>query len=76
MDSNGAVQTGSSVAANNVNLLAQTVVLNYMALHGTEADFFNTTHSFGTGAGISDLGAQSIVIDKLAIFEPIVNGTI
>ena len=78
MDSNGAVQTGGSVAANNVNLLAQTVVLNYMALHGEEGDFFTSPY-FGTGTGdakISDIGEEVATIDKLAIFEPIVNGTL
>ncbi len=33
--SDGSVETASSVAANNVNLLVDTVVLNYLALHGT-----------------------------------------
>ena len=78
MDSNGAVQTGGSIAANNVNLLAQTVVLNYMALHGEEGNFFTSPY-FGTGTGdanISDLGEEVATIDKLAIFEPIVNGTL
>ncbi len=32
----GSVETSSSVAANNVNLLVDTVVLNYLALHGTD----------------------------------------
>lgn len=31
----GSVETASSVAANNVNLLVDTVVLNYLALHGS-----------------------------------------
>ncbi|MCF6336875.1 MAG: general secretion pathway protein GspF, partial [Gammaproteobacteria bacterium] len=34
--SDGSVETASSVAANNVNLLVDTVVLNYLALHGTD----------------------------------------
>ena len=39
----------SSVAANNVNLLVETLVLNYMALNGNISDFgslpFNTLGS-------------------------------
>lgn len=34
--SDGSVETASSVAANNVNLLVDTVVLNYLALHGAD----------------------------------------
>ncbi len=33
------VVTSSSPAANNVNLLVQTVILNYMALHGEQRRF-------------------------------------
>jgi len=32
----GSVETASSVAANNVNMLVDTVVLNYLALHGSD----------------------------------------
>ena len=35
----GDVETSSSPAANNVNLLVQTVMLNYMALHGDTGQF-------------------------------------
>ena len=35
----GSVVTSSSPAANNVNLLVDTVLLNYLALHGLEGDF-------------------------------------
>ena len=69
MDSNGAVQTGSSPAANNPNLLAQTVVLNYMALHGEseQSRFFDL---FGT-----DLGSQDTQ-EGLVAFNGIVDVTI
>ena len=63
----GDVVNSSSPAANNVNLLVQTVLLNYMALHG-EAGQYNTTFNSALGAG-----AQ---LDGLIAFEPIVNGTI
>jgi hypothetical protein len=46
---NGDVETASSPAANNVNLLVQTVLLNYMALHGMEEDFDNKFPRHGLG---------------------------
>ena len=49
------VVTSSSPAANNVNLLVNTVVLNYMALHGEQAGFsalFN-----GGNHGLGDIDA-------------------
>jgi hypothetical protein len=63
----GDVVTASSPAANNVNLLVQTVLLNYMALHGEAGTFENT---FGTALGSG--GA----LDAMIAFEPIVNGSI
>ena len=39
MSAGGAVVTTSSPAANAVNLLVETVLLNYMALHGEEGNF-------------------------------------
>jgi hypothetical protein len=63
----GDVVNSSSPAANNVNLLVQTVLLNYMALHG-EAGLYNTTFGSALGAGAA--------LDGLIAFEPIVNGTI
>jgi hypothetical protein len=60
---NGDVVNSSSPAANNVNLLVQTVILNYMALHG-DADDFNRLfgNSLGTGSALTALTA----------FQPIV----
>lgn len=63
----GDVVNSSSPAANNVNLLVQTVLLNYMALHG-EAGTYNTLFGGGLGAGAA--------LDGLIAFEPIVNGKI
>jgi hypothetical protein len=63
----GDVVTASSPAANNVNLLVQTVLLNYMALH-SEAGAFEST--FGTALG------SGAALDAMIAFEPIVNGTI
>ena len=63
----GDVVNSSSPAANNVNLLVQTVLLNYMALHG-EAGQFNAMfgNALGTGTGL----------DGMIAFESIVTGTI
>ena len=64
----GDVETAGSPAANNVNLLVQTVLLNYMALHG-EAAIFPTAFP-GHGMGNTDSQRSMIA------FNPIVNGTI
>ncbi len=64
----GSVETGSTPAANNVNLLVETVILNYLALHGDQG-------SFGArfpGHGLGNAAMQ----DRLIAFQPIVNGTI
>jgi hypothetical protein len=64
----GSVETTSSPAANNVNLLVETVVLNYMALHGEQ-------NLFGQRFPTNGLGNASLQ-DSLIAFNPIVNGTI
>jgi hypothetical protein len=64
----GSVETASSPAANNVNLLVETVILNYMALHGEQGLFSTLFPSNGLGS--------STLRDSLTAFEPIVNGTI
>ncbi|MDZ7668825.1 MAG: hypothetical protein U5Q16_05175 [Gammaproteobacteria bacterium] len=67
MRPDGSVETAATPAAGNVNLLAQTVVLNYMALHGENGNF---SGQFGGGLG------NATMQDSLTAFEPIVNGTI
>ena len=61
------VQT-SSPAANAVNLLVETVLLNYMALHGQEGSFPTLFPSHGLGG--TDLR------DSLTMIAPVCNGTI
>jgi len=67
-DANANVVTGSHRGANNVNLLVNTVLLNYMALNGDMGSFNsiftsrNTTHGLGTT--LSDL-------NNLVAFNPI-----
>nr|WP_298719911.1 hypothetical protein [uncultured Steroidobacter sp.] len=63
----GDVVTSSSPAANNVNLLVQTVILNYMALHG-EQNLFNDVFGRALGTGAS--------LDGLIAFNPIVTGPV
>lgn len=64
--SSGSVNSTSSPAANAVNLLVNTVILNYMALHGQQGNFATTIANNGLGTNL----------DPLIAFEPIVNGTI
>jgi len=64
---NASVETSGTPAANNVNLLVETVVLNYMALHG-EVGNFNTAFP---NQGLGD----NTMLDRMTAFEPIVNGT-
>ena len=60
----GDVETASSPAANNVNLLVETVILNYMALHGEQGQFSTLfpTHGLGNAA----------LQDSLIAFNPVV----
>ena len=64
----GSVETSSTPAANAVNLLVETVVLNYMALHGEQGQF--ATLFPGNGLGSTSLQ------DSLIAFNPIVSGRI
>jgi hypothetical protein len=64
----GSVDAASSPAANNVLLLVQTVLLNYLALHGQQGRFGQLFPDHGLGG--------STQLDALTAFAPIVNGTI
>ncbi|WP_165569565.1 MULTISPECIES: general secretion pathway protein GspF [Corallincola] len=68
MRPDASVETSGTPAANNVNLLVETVVLNYMALHGEQGLF--SSRFPGNGLGNASL------MDSLTAFNPIVNGTI
>jgi hypothetical protein len=59
------VETASSPAANNVNLLAATVVLNYLALHGEQGRLVEV---LGANHGLGSSAAQ---LDSLIAFQPI-----
>ena len=72
MDAGGSVARAATPMANNVNLLVNSVVLNYMALHGqvTTGEFEAIYQTLGIGHGLgSDL-------DRFTAFEPIVNRTV
>lgn len=60
----GDVVTSSSPAANNVNLLVQTVILNYMALHGEPTSRFNELFgsALGTGRALESLTVFNRII--------------
>ena len=66
--SDGSQDLSSSPAANNVLLLNQTVILNYMALHGQTGMFTTLFPDHGLGNATS--------LDALTAFAPIVNGKI
>jgi hypothetical protein len=68
MRPSGDVETAGSPAANNVNLLVETIILNYMALHGQAGQFPIQFPGHGLGS--------ATMIDRLTAFQPIVNGTI
>lgn len=69
MRPSGDVETGSGVgAANNVNSLVETVILNYLALHGQQ-------NQFGTLFPGNSLG-NAAALDKITAFTPICNGVI
>ncbi len=61
MRASGDVETTSSPAANNVNLLVDTIALNYMALHGDQGQFRTLFPNSGL-AGFED---------DLIVFQPI-----
>ena len=64
----GSVDTASTPAANNVNLLVETVVLNYLALHGEQGSFASLFPGHGLGG--------SALQDSLIAFNPVVSGRI
>ncbi len=68
MRPDASVETSASAAANNVNLLVETVLLNYMALHGEQNQFATLFPQHGLGNVASR--------DSMVMFQPVVNGRI
>ena len=69
MDAGGSVMRGATPMANNVNQLVNSVILNYMALHGETA-------AFDTLLGSSGWHGLGSALDTYTAFTPIVNGTV
>jgi hypothetical protein len=67
----GNININSSPAGNAVNLLVQTVLLNYFALHGQQGNFATVLGSYGVTVGL----APSL-FSSLIAFPAICNGTI
>ncbi len=70
MSPGGSVVTTSAPSANAVNLLVDTVLLNYMALHGEEGNFDQPAFFPRHGLG------GTTQRDALTILAPVCNGTI
>jgi hypothetical protein len=68
MRADASVETSATPAAIQVNLLVETVVLNYMALHGEQANFPTLFPNHGLG--------NAAMLDSLTAFNAIVSGTI
>jgi hypothetical protein len=68
MDGGASVQRAATPAANNVNLLVNTIILNYMALHGEEGQFATLFPNHGLG--------DATLRDRLTAFDRIVQNTI
>ena len=64
MRPDASVETASAPSANNVNLLVETVLLNYMALHGQQNNF----NALVPGQGLGN----STMLDALTAFQPII----
>ena len=62
------MQRAAMPAANNGPLLVNTVLLNFMALHGEQGQFANVFPNHGLG--------NAAMQDSLTAFTPICNGTI
>lgn len=67
MSADGSVQRAATPMANNVNLLVNAVVLNYMALHNQIGDFAGVYQQLGIGHGLGN------DLDRFAAFEAIVD---
>lgn len=65
MRADASVETASAPSANNVNLLVETVLLNYMALHGEQNKFSTLVPNQGLG--------NATMLDSLTAFQPIIN---
>ncbi len=65
MRPDASVETAATPAANNVNLNVETIILNYMALHGEQNLFAN--QGFFPGQGLGDVTNR----DRFIAFQPL-----
>jgi len=75
MDAGGSVMRAATPAANNVNVLVNAVILNYMALHGEQGNFgslYQNPDGSNWNHGLGNAALQ----DSMTAFTPIVNGII
>jgi hypothetical protein len=70
MDAGGSVARAATPMANNVNQLVNSVVLNYMALHGEIGQFASIYQQLGIGHGLGN------DLERWVAFNPIVSGTV
>jgi hypothetical protein len=72
MDAGGSVARAATPMANNVNLLVNSVVLNYMALHDqvNTGEFAAVYQQLGIGHGLGN------DLERFIAFNPIVNRTV
>src|SRR6202011_3597458 len=73
-NSDGSINTSSSPAGNNVLNLVQMVVLNYMALHGSNA--ISAFPSLYPSPNLNNTLGSGAALQPLIAFNPIVNGTV
>ncbi len=76
MNAAGSVMRAATPMANNVNQLANAVILNYMALHGEQGQFNTLLDPNRVQTWNHGLGGTVAQLDALTAFEPIVNGII
>ena len=68
MSADGSVMRAATPAANNVPLLVNTAILNYMALHGEIGRFTQLFPNHGLG--------DAAMLERMTAFTPICSGTI
>jgi hypothetical protein len=73
-NSDGSINTTSSPAGNNVPNLVQMVVLNYMALHGSNA--ISAFPNLYPSPNLNNTLGTGTALEPLIAFNPIVNGTV
>lgn len=70
MRPDASVETAATPAGNNVNLLVETVILNYMALHGEQGMFGDVNRFPSNGLG------SATNWDNYIAFAPLISGTL